>query len=399
MSRRTKIIIAIVLIALVIAALVWYFFFARKPAPAVPEGGAFPAPSKEAILPEEAPTALPERAPGAFRPILRHLTTTPVAGAVIGGKDKNVRVRYQDRATGNTFEISATGGAAKRLTNTTVAKIYEALWRPDGAALIARFLAEDGETIQTYSATLKPKTEGEGALEGVFLPGDIRDIALSPDGKEILYIREEKGNGVGIRAAFNGAGKIEVFRSPLSEWIPLWSAPANLLFQTKPSAIAEGMLVSVPSAGGEGEPIIRGVRGLTTLPDHALTTILFSQSTDSGISLGLLNRKTNTVHTLPLTTFPEKCVWAKSNLLLFCGVPVLISGGSYPDAWYQGVVSFTDEAWSISASDDKTKLIMDVSTEAGEPLDVINPSLSPDERFLLFTNKNDLTLWSLQLAQ
>lgn len=402
MSRRTKIIIAIVAIALVIGAvLIWYFFFRAKPGVEPITGGEFPAVGEEAFPPEGVPpTELPEEA-RVFKPILRQLTTEPIAGAIAGGKSKAAIVRYLDRATGNSYEISAEGGNAKRLTNTTIPKIYEALWSKSGVAVLARYLKEDGETIETFSGSIKPRSSGEGDLTGVFLPRNITSLALSPAGGELFYLRDERGGAVGIRAGLNGSGKTEVFRSPLSEWIPLWSAPDAIAILSKPSAVAGGMLAKISPAGGELQPIIRGVRGLTALPDHAFARVLYSASTESGFSLNLLRDAAtdDASRSLSLTTLPEKCVWTKNNSALYCGVPTIVPGGSYPDAWYQGVISFTDEVWSITIADGTPELILDISNEAAAPIDLIEPQLSPDEKFLVFQNKNDLTLWSLQLKE
>lgn len=395
MSRRTKIIIAVAALALIVAGvLVWYFFFRAKPA-AEPITGAFPSSGEQTFPNEEtAPTEVPA---GIFKPILRQLTTEPISGAIAGGKSGNTIVRYLDRATGNGYEISAEGGAAKRLTNTTIPKIYEALWSRNGVAVLARYLKEDGETTETFSATIKPKSGGDGDLAGVFLPQNIAALALSPDGKELVYLREERGGAVGIRAGLNGSSKTEIFRSPVREWLPLWSAPESIALLTKPSAVAEGMLATIGTGGGELRPLIRGVRGLTALPDRELKQVLYSGSTESGISLNILAGTGGASRSLSLVTLPEKCVWTKNNRLLYCGVPSAIPGGSYPDAWYQGVVSFSDGVWSIAAGDLKTELISDITREAGVPIDVVEPQLSPDEKFLVFQNKNDGTLWSLQL--
>ncbi|MDO8564595.1 MAG: hypothetical protein Q7R88_01220 [bacterium] len=395
MSRKTTVTIVVSVIVLAVIAALIYFFFFRTPEAELPIEGEFPETEEGGFEEEtEEPVALPSDTRGG--PILRRLTLTPIAGAVVGGRDESVRVRYLDRATGNTYEIAATGGVVRRLTNTTIPKIYEALWRKDGASVLARYLGEDNETIQTYSATLKPKAEGEGTLEGTFLPGNIREVALSPDGKELIYMREEGGRGVGVRAAFNGSGKIQMFASPLREWIPLWTTSSRIAFLTKPSAISDGMLVSVPSGGGEMEPLIRDVAGLTALPDGNLSRILFSESSGGGIILQMLDRKTNKASALQHKTLPEKCVWAKSNEDIYCGVPLTLPGGSYPDAWYQGVISFTDELWQIDAETGVGERILDISSEGGDSIDLVHPQLSPDEKFLIFTNKNDGTLWSVE---
>jgi predicted secreted protein len=61
-------------------------------------------------------------------------------------------------------------------------------------------------------------------------------------------------------------------------------------------------------------------------------------------------------------------------------------------------VSFRDEVWKIDVSSGKTEFIMNLGSESKEDIDAINIKLNKKENFLLFMNKNDMTLWSLQIA-
>ncbi len=400
MSRKTKIIIAVSAVVLLIAAaLVFYFFFWKRAAPAPSAGGAFP-PTETATAPTEPTTT--EIPPGnaTEKPRLTRLTTTPVAGAVAGGKTGNIRVRYVDRATGNVFEISAGGGTATRLTNTTIPKVYEALWNKAGNGVILRYLKDDEETIETFSAKVIAGTGGAaGELQGSFLPADITAIALSPSTSELFYVREENGGAVGIRALFDGSGKTELWRSPVREWLPLWSTDASITLETKPSAIAEGELFSLDRATGAFTPLITGVRGLTALPGHALADSIYAASTDSSLApLALLKKGAGTPKPLSATTLPEKCAWTKDDQKLYCGVPRALTGGSYPDAWYQGVVTLSDELWEIDTATGNTRLITSLASDTAGELDITGLSLSPDESILIFTNKKDGTLWSYRLT-
>ncbi|MDO8594642.1 MAG: hypothetical protein Q7R93_03980 [bacterium] len=400
MSRRSKIIIGVSIALFIIAVLLFYFFYLKKP-PTVPDdNGTFPPSSSDETPPLDGPpVTLPD---GALKegPALRQLTTTPIAGAIAGIKDGVVRVRYIDRATGNALEIPATGGEVNRLTNTTIPKVYEALWDKAGSGVILRYLKDDDETIRTFSARIKSGANGTpGELQGTFLPQDILALALSPSTTELVYLREEGGRGVVTRALFDGSGKTELWRSPMREWLPAWNVLGTIALQSKPSVFAGGILLSLNRDTGVVTPLLSGVRGLTTLESHTLSSVLYSESTNSGFSLNLLTSATGEREPVSLTTLPEKCVWDKDDTTLYCGVPSSIIGGSYPDAWYQGVVSFADELWSISVQSGNTSRISPISLEAGTSLDLIQPALSPDEKFLIFTNKTDGTLWSYQLKK
>lgn len=401
MSKKTAFIIVGVVILLIIGALVFFYFYGREAPVAPGEPGEFPTTGEVPFPPEETtPTVLPEETVKEG-PVLRQLTTTPIAGAVIAGSGTKVAVRYVDRATGNVFEISPDGGAAKRITNTTIPKIYEAFFAKSGASLIARYLKEDNETIETFSGTVKTKSGSpEGDLTGSFFPANIKALALSPEGNRVFYLREENGGAVGIAATLSGAAKTEVFRSPLREWNAAWPKTDTIVLTSKPSALAEGVVQFLNPETGGVTPVLSRLRGLTALADGSAEKILYSWSQNTGLSASIFERKSRAQTGLPIPTLPEKCVFAGgTGERLYCGVPRFLPAASYPDAWYQGVISFEDEIWTFETTSGIPRLIMDISEEANSPLDAVSLALSSDEQYLIFTNKTDGTLWSLRLQE
>ena len=203
MSRRTKILIAIGLVLVLMALGVFLYFFFRGTTPPPDGGGEFPSPSDELPSVVEPPTVLPPSTPGAFEPILRQLSKVPVAGAVLGTKGGESIVRYQERSTGNVYEIGAAGEGEKRLTNTTIPKVYEALWSKSGMALISRYVREGSEVIESFSAEMKVATGGDQELSGTFLTRGIPAMAVSPAGTSLFYLQEENGGVSGIRSDFS----------------------------------------------------------------------------------------------------------------------------------------------------------------------------------------------------
>ncbi|MDO8619882.1 MAG: hypothetical protein Q7R64_00865 [bacterium] len=399
MSRNKKILITfgVLLVVAVIAFLVYYFFF-RSVTP-IPDGGDFPPPGDEITPEDKPPVVLPPETTGAFEPILRQLSKVPIAGSVLGTKGGKAIVRYQDRATGNIFEIGAEGEGEKRLTNTTIPKVYEALWSKSGTALISRYVREDSETIESFSARVSPGVSGaEGELKGTFLPRDILDGAISPDGTSFFYLTEDRGGVTGVRSDLTGSARTQIWTSPVREWLVSWPAQNKIFLLSKPTALADGLLLSLDPQGGGSALILRNIQGLTALPNPTRPEILYSSSGESEISLSLFNSATGDRTPAGVTTLPEKCAWNKGGDAFYCGVPKTFPPGSYPDAWYQGVIPFEDEVWSVTSSGE-TKRILDISDKRGLPIDLTNPEISPDDKFLIFTDKVSGTLWSLQMKE
>lgn len=394
--KTTYILIATIFLLALAAVLVWYFFY--RATPVLPDGsGEFPITGEVTIPPKEQTTTVLGEGEG-FKPILRQLTTTPIAGAVLGGRSGTALVRYIDRATGNSMEIPAEGGTERRVTNTTIPKVYEALWAKNGQNVVLRYLKEDGETIETFLGAVKSGASGaEGELVGIFLQSGISAITASLEGNELFYIREDNDGAVGVRTDFAGKGRAAVWKSPLREWLPISINASYISVLSKPSALAEGMFRLLNRNTGMESVPLRNIFGLTALPNKAVTKILYSESANNQFALRTLDVKSGTNKTLLETTFPEKCVFLKDDTNAYCAIPKTIPIGSYPDAWYQGIVSFQDDIWKLNTDNKVNEFIAPISEETA--IDAINLSLSSDEKFLIFMNKSDGTLWSLQLAQ
>ncbi|HEY0221172.1 MAG TPA: hypothetical protein VGC58_03045 [Candidatus Paceibacterota bacterium] len=67
--------------------------------------------------------------------------------------------------------------------------------------------------------------------------------------------------------------------------------------------------------------------------------------------------------------------------------------------WYKGIVSFSDDIWQYNTKDFTSKSLTDLKSESGEDVDVIKPILSENEQYLIFVNKKDNSLWSLDLTK
>lgn len=419
MSRRTKIVIVIVIILLVIIGLaLWYFFF-RAEKKGGEEGGTFPTTEDNEFPTEDEgkTTVLPEEP----KPRLRLLYREPQAGAVIGKRNGKLVARFVDVATGNVFENGLAEGEPERLTNTTIPKVYEAVWRPSGAGVALRYLKEDEETIETFSGTLRGESGAPGAaqtpsgrtlsggralpgggereLAGGFFPHGITSFAVSPDGSRAFYIREEDGQAVGVTAGLDASGKREVWRSPLREWTALWIKSDTLALLSKPSATAPGMLLYLNPTSGGVERVLSGAAGFTALPSPTGALIASGEATETGISFSLFEKTSRAKRALFVTTFPEKCAWNKRGTTLYCAAPKSLPEGSYPDSWYQGLAMFNDEFWSIDAIMGTTRRLADPRLEAGVELDAVNIAVSEDESYLVFADKATQTLWSLRLTE
>lgn len=335
---------------------------------------------------------------------LRHISEEPISGYSIvdNTKTKKTDIHYILRANGNIYETYTDSPEQRRLSITTIPKVYESNWLPDGQRLIIRYLKDATEDIQTFSVKINPATttlnEFAGGVDGNHLVENISTLAVNPYGDKIFYLTKNLKGSSGFVSKPNGLNKKLIFESPLTEWLISWPKEETITLNTKPSAKVAGYLYFLNSVTGGFSRIIGDVNGLTTKTNKTATEVLYADSIRIIPRLYLYNIKKGESKLLPWNTFPEKCVWSNTETkIVYCAVPKTIPTGDYPDIWYQGLVSFTDDLWMINTDTGASTLIYDLEKETTNKIDVTDLGIDKNDNFLFFTNKTDLTFWSFNL--
>lgn len=334
------------------------------------------------------------------------ISIDPQSGAGVFLRDGDTFVRFVDTATGNIFENKLGTAGVTRVTNTTVPKIYEALWSQKGESAIVRY-ATDNDSIQTLFAHIPaPKATASSTGETTdirelntnFLASNVIDLAIYGPKDKMLYLtKNSTGGAVGFVANTDGTKAARLFDSPISEWTVGWPKEDTAVIATKPSATAPGFAYFVSTKTGAMQKLIGNMLGLSVLSASDATHIVYSASTGDRVSLHSYNAKSGADGTLA-NTFAEKCTWSKDNLNVFCAVPNAFPGGSYPDDWYKGKVSFADTFTEFNTETNRGMSLIDPKTVTAETIDATHLFLDPSERFLIFTNKKDSSLWAFRVV-
>ena len=289
-----------------------------------------------------------------------------------------------------------------RLSITTIPKVYESNWLPDGKRLIIRYLRGNTEDIDTFSVKINPATTTlntfEGGVDGNHLVQNINGLAINPAGDKIFYLTNNLVGANGYIDKPDGLSGKLLLKTPLTEWTVSWPKEETIALNTAPAANIAGYLYFVNSKTGDFTHILGGINGLTTKTNKTATEVLYSDSTGAAPKLYLYDVKSGGVKTLPWNTLPEKCLWSEADSkIVYCAVPKSFPEGDYPDAWYQGLVNFTDDIWMINTDTMASTLVMDLEKETNNDLDITDLKMDSKGNFLFFVNKTDLTLWSLNL--
>ena len=309
--------------------------------------------------------------------------------------DRTPILRFVERGTGYIYDINARGQSGKKISSTVIARTAQALFADGGASVILRYIKNDNITVATFlgHVTAPVTSTADGTLKGDFLPDNLVDITVSPDQKNILFLLPTAGGVAGISMKADGTGKKQLFSSSFSEWLLDWPTTAPVL-TTKASADVKGYAYQVIKTG-VFQSLIGNINGLTTKTSADGKYLLYSVSGGKGLTLHLKNLTNGTDYNLGLQTLPEKCTWSADKNAAYCAASKSLAAAAYPDAWYQGTMAFNDSFWRVDLASGKT---IEANDGEKENLDAVNLSQDEHGQYLFFMNKNDGSLWSLNLS-
>lgn len=418
---RTRNTVLLIIVLVILTAGVFGYLYLRQPsAPATPaeEGPNFiatiwPFGRSESSEPQE--TQEPVDVSGYETPSeettpvadLKKISSMPIAGYGIFLKERYREaetemasyVRYVDKLSGNVYQTFADNLDERKFSSTVVPKLYEALFGDNGKGVIMRYLGSDEKSIQTFSGSLPEEVLGadrqENKLEGSYLPENISGVSLSPDASKLFYLLPAGEGVAGIMMDLSTGSKTQVFDSPFTQWLPDWPNDRLISLTTKPSSGVAGYVYALDPSTKEFRKLIGKINGLTALVSPGGRLILYANNI---LSMNILNRDSGEAIPVGIRTLPEKCVWNETSTALYCAVPKFPSGSEYPDTWYRGEVSFSDEIWRIEPTNGNGTLLADpISVFGGEEVDAVNLKLESSEKYLFFMNKKDSYLWELTL--
>jgi hypothetical protein len=434
-SKSLKIILVIVFI-LIVAGLAYWQFFMRgntgdtAATPSTQQNGFVPF--GRTTTPSSTGTSTTPRTTGNNGqtvpgtqlkiPTLRLLSSTPVSGygASTTGTVKTpvasstTVVRWMDRGRGNIYEALGNSPTITTVSNTVIPKMYETGWNKNLTAIVA-FGISDKNNVGGVWAELRPRVMPKVSsttpvitdsslspheLRGKNLPENIVAYAVSPKKDRVFLLINEKGAGVGYIFKFDGSSPVQIFSTPVTQVNAEWPTDATIALTTKGAADERGFLYFVDAKTGVWKKILGPLPGLSAKVSTDAKKVIVSVTGSSNNFLTSIYDVTKRAGTdAVIRTLADKCVWGNFYKdLVYCAAPADQIPGVYPDDWYKGNVSFTDKIWQVNATTGEVHLISSIVDTSDRVIDAFNLSLDDRDNFLIFMNKNDLSLWSLDLV-
>ncbi|MBI2096250.1 MAG: hypothetical protein HYT43_01290 [Candidatus Taylorbacteria bacterium] len=403
MSKKTFITLtAVFVVVLAVGLYVYYYvFFARdnavfesSPPGTFPDTRLDDGVTFDEAEPPPAATVLEEGR------LAQKIVGKVTAGMSIASLPAGEALRYVERGRGHVYELPLWGGAERRLTNTLLPKLYEAVFAESGRSFLVRRLesASRDPAIETIYGSIIPAQEGgaEAEVNAKYLPVGVTALAVSPSQTKIFYLTRRDGSR-GIVSRPDGSLAAVLFESPLGEWLAAWPAESTIALTTKASAGSAGVLYFLEVKGGSQRRVLGGVSGLTTLVSPGLRYVLWSESRPGGAALKVTRLGDRKVFELDAVTLPEKCAWSKlETRKVYCAVPERLPPADYPDGWYQGLFAFVDKVVEIDVESGLTEVVARVE-DMDEPVDAVELMLNKAEDKLIFRNKRDGSVWLVNL--
>jgi hypothetical protein len=362
-------------------------------------------------------------------PALRLLSEYPVGGYGASTTAKTTVIRWVDRGRGNIYEAQGDSLDIQTLSNTVVPKIFESQWNKTATSFVASIFDDSESPTNTLFAELKlrpvPKitstktatstasstpnpistVSGQNLtpydLKGKNLSDNIISYALSPKADKLFLAVKTDAGSAGYVASPNGSNAIKIFDSPLTQIVSEWPEDNTIAITTKAQAELSGYLYFVSPKTGIWKKILGPYPGLTTKVSHDAKYVIASISGKVGdLMTSVYSVASKKGVDAVFKTIADKCVWGNFNKnMVYCGVPNQRPQAIYPDDWFKGNATFVDKIWQTNATTGEIHLVSNIVDTADRTIDTTNLYLDQRDDFLFFTNKNDLSFWSLDLIQ
>lgn len=323
----------------------------------------------------------------------------PIAGATLLQTIRpatSTIARFVVQTNGHIFDLvlDSPGTVPKAISNTTVPGISKVVWSERGRGALTQYL--DATVLKTIHFLLPPPASTT-PVRVRFLPEGIASLAVSPDGARIAYLVKTAGGSDGYTAQADGGGTKKLFSLPLSQVSLLWPSAGTLLAQSAPAAGVAGVVFSIDAKTGANAPLIYA-NGLTATADRSFSYVVY-QTADTERSTYVRDTKTGLAKPLSFDPLPEQCVFGNvTGATMYCATPLAYVPANYMDLRHVGTASVPLSIISFNLATGKSTVVASPgSADGGEPADIAEMSVSPDDKYLIYIRKGDRSLWAVRL--
>lgn len=318
---------------------------------------------------------------------LRQLTTKPTIGARLIQNSSSTIMRYVEAGTGHIFDIDLTTGQETRVSQISVPIASEAALSNNGdyVAIRSGYNNQNEVIFIDLTELSNPKNH--------LLPNQIESFAFSYN-NELLFTEFVSGQTEGKSYLESTKQTRRLFTAPFTAHSMSWSNSSTSphIIYTKAASSMLGYAYEINASGLNRLP--ESGYGLTVSQGYG--SRITGINGNNGEYSTFFTTITNKNSVLPGMVIPEKCTFTRKNQNeAICAYPLSFTNTNFPDGWNRGDYTFNDYVWRINPGG--ATLLVYPRQSVGRELDIVQPSLSPDEKMLYFINKTDKSLWLYEL--
>lgn len=379
MTRTTKIVLGAVGILILIGIALWITF--RPSDPSAPEndaglfrffsgGGAFSSSSAEPAVIAETQES----------PRLKQIVKDPMIGAALT-HDESAIMYYQLQG-GNLFRLNFASEQPERISNITIVGITQVRWSAKRDFAAVSYLESDRAKFFVSSVGT--------SSQALFLPATVSSFQWG--GGSTLYYTEAVSSGSRLVTSTAGKNPKTLATNVIPDLRLTGANAAGIVWESAPTAAVAGISQLISPGGNTVELVSR--LGLQILPGPGRTFLISGLTSEGRLDgLALYDERGTLLRSFNVATFSEKCAFGRTATSLYCAVPDN-AAGTLPDHWFQGKINFRDHIVHVDLETGITAEVLPSTT-----FDAIELFIDSKEQYLFFTNKNDSTLWRVELPK
>jgi len=379
-----KLLLSIVSVLLVITIAGWIYFFLTK--------------NKNL----EQPTTLPSPSPVVSFNIPPQKTQEPrfeqlSADWAVKPAIASTSVIFFNRTKGVLKNISLVLNTKQEtnLSDTIFDNINTIVWSPNKKMVAFLFTQYDQERISVFDL-----------LQSIqyTLPRYFKNPVWSVDSKRLAVYHDDPLKNEHFISIIQPDGSKE--QKLVSMVLPnptiLWQTQDTIVFYQKPApqtAIANIFQYNLKTKSLSSLPLaISGAPdqtffGFDMLPSPKNDFWFFSFTDKNGGGLMTYINQGNTIIEPPMKTLVQKCVWSDSGENIYCAYSnALANAPNLPFDYWTGRISSSDSFARFNVKTGEFKIYAE-----NTGYDAIDLAISPDESFLVFVNRKDLSLYKMKL--
>lgn len=309
-------------------------------------------------------------------------------------------IRFQERATGHVYDVFEFIPAPQKISNITEQKIYNTLFSNNKDQFVFQVPTFNNESIKSVFATLQFSTTTGTTLTKSDISSTISDFIFNKGANKLIYSIKQNGVSTLYSSNIDRSGEKSITTLPFTEFVLDTINSSDVLVTTKASKSAPGYTYSLNTTTGAFTKILGNIPGLLAKVSPDKKYYLYSQSEQNRPSVRSYNVASSTTNIVTIDTLPsDKCVFSQvSSSQAYCFGSIMYKPATYPDDWYKGKVLNFESLYRLDLQQNTVTPLYNFEIDELS-FDVVSTQITPQDGFIIFQNKYDLTLWSIDLKR